>query len=229
MTPLALAGFLSIMSSMAVEVSNTFCGSDDLAELDRIFGNAPRLISYTSALMEAGLPNAGVAAWVSSAAVDVSSSPARGVIHVLHEHGRCLRTGAKQVGERTWFAGPERAVLDMAEDMPSPSSPEVLMKVLWSGWLDDIDWGQVPAMSEKLGFSDGLRRLCSVASALESLGELWEGSEVLLEDSLKTEPSAPWIELAAHKQCPNTEGREDFAHKVRWKDTAEGILSIIEH
>ena len=222
--------FAKMRVVLAEDLDRYTGGWDYLSDLVSLYEDRPRLVSYSTILAVGGLPVAGCGIWVSASGdFDGVSSPSENIFEVARTGRRCLRTGSEQIDSETWAASPARAVLDIAEDMPHPSSCEFLMKTLYCDWVQPLDWAEVPPLAEALGYNLGLRRLCSVAAALADMGELWNGGEALLEDRYVPADGEEWEMLAERKNCPRSETWQDSRYKIQWKDTPEDIFDILRH
>lgn len=100
-----------------------------------------------------------------------------------------LRAGAARLSELTWISQPPRAVL---ECFNSPFRRDTILRVTKFLSRLNIDSSEMVSLSEKIGMSDGVRRLCSLADTLNGIDgyetPAWmkELSQTYLADTSRT-------------------------------------------
>ena len=198
--------------------------------LDGFYGDTERRISHETALLKAGMPmKAGLSV---SADMDDKGSAADYFICHHRESHTTLKVSAKQLDSKTWMSSPERALLEYAQDCPSLSAEETLMLSFYSGALSDVPgfWERLVALSSRLDFSEGVRRIASAASMF--------GKHDLSENDMKFLNSVPptrrhdcWIEMTPQRKHVGCRPIvfKDRKHKVLWRISPEEVFDILEH
>ena len=196
--------------------------------LKATYGDAPRRISGMAALLAAGVPlMCGF-----EIAVEQGTRAGHGLgFAVRGEKSDTLLLHAEQVTANTWISNPPRAVLECAQH-----------PVRYNRWEERVGWMMVSgfdvcppedvlAVSADFGWRAGLRRLSSIAEALEgsSIGTTYEFSPDPGWAALVATASQGdvWLDLAPLGSMATLPAWEDVARKVAWNTTPDGLAAEV--
>ena len=201
------------------------------AELEAVYGDAPRRISGLTALGMAG------AALICRPEVTVRSGSALDTgafgFDSRSESAASLLVGAAQLTERTWVSTPARAVLECAQYPHRYHRWEEYIGRMVANRFDVCSPGEAGEVAGALGWRAGLRRLSSLAEGLiqspvgHSLG--FDADPAWAELCRRAGRGDRWTHLTPlHRTKSNTRvAEQDTARKVNWGTTKHGLAENI--
>ena len=136
--------------------------------LSEAYGSTPRRIAEETSLRETLMAPLMVGNIVRAPEPEYPvNSRVRGQVwNHRPEADDTLRVGAARLSELTWISQPPRAVL---ECFNSPFRRDTILRVMKFLARLNVDSSEMVSLSEKIGMSDGARRLCSLADTLNEI------------------------------------------------------------
>ena len=191
----------------------------DIYELEEIlpelYGESPRRISHQSGILYAGVPL--TIGWhISSNIQPDKIFKKHGIIHI-QESEETLFEDAEEIAENTWLSSPERAIVEEAEDMNQAASAKMISRAM--DMPSNFDWGRIPEVAEKLNYSNGLRRVCSMSDAMSN----WEHTihNGLMSGVDANKGNKDWIKMLCRGSKLDTDDCDydyvDDTHFVLWE------------
>ena len=183
--------------------------------LPKLYGDSPRRISHQSGILYAGVPL--TVGWYISSTETYDKKFSENYIANNTESEEILLVDAEQVADNTWLSSPERAVLEEAEDMTRTHSVKTISRAM--DMPGNFNWGRILEVTEKLGYRNGLRRLCSMSDAMSD----WEHTihHGLMSGVRTTQNNTKWIKMLCRGSGLDSENDDykyvDEKHLVLWK------------
>ena len=201
------------------------------AELEAVYGDAPRRISGLTALAMAGT------ALICRPEVTVQTGSALDTgafgFASRRESAASLVVGAAQLAEHTWVSTPARAVLECAQYPHRYHRWEEYIGRMIANRFDVCSPGEAGEVAGALGWRAGLRRLSSLAEGLiqspvaHSLG--LDADPAWAELCRRAGRGDRWTHLTPLRRTNNRHriAEQDTARKVNWGTTNDGLAENI--